>query len=162
MDLGRCPSTQGYRAGQPCQADSNLSSDLGGRGSRTLMAGEPLDCLKDSVQYPLTTRSKLCPSSAILCARSNERPLVFVIKIGTIPIWERASKFFFAFVGDADLGEAVTQGVAGQAQQARGLALVAIGTAQGFLHHFIFPFFQRHPFGKKSAGAIRVFCGTYI
>ena len=36
------------------------SSDLGGRGIRTLVAGQPLECLTDIVQYPLATPSRRC------------------------------------------------------------------------------------------------------
>jgi hypothetical protein len=35
----------------------------------------------------------------------------------------------FGFVGDAHSGEAIAEGVAGEAKEARGLALVAAGAA---------------------------------
>jgi len=52
------------------------------------MAGEPLDRLKDSVQYPLATPSKRCPSSAIVCAIPSRRFHGFHDKLGTVPIWD--------------------------------------------------------------------------
>ena len=42
------------------------SSDLGGRGIRTLVAGKPLECLTDIVQYPLATPSRRCLCKVIV------------------------------------------------------------------------------------------------
>ena len=61
--------------------------------------------------------------------------------------------FFFGVVGDADFFEAVAQGVAREAQQARGLALVAVGAAVGFADDFVFPLIEGFAFGQESAGA---------
>src|ERR1035437_3266064 len=69
---------------------------------------------------------------------------------------------FLRFVGDADFREAVAQSVTREAQQARGLALVAIGAAQGLLNHLIFPLLQSHALRKKSAGAICRFRGAHV
>ena len=43
------------------------------------------------------------------------------------------------------------QCISGEAKQARGLALVAIGPPQSFTNHIIFPLLQGHSFGKKLA-----------
>src|SRR6267143_2787508 len=52
---------------------------------------------------------------------------------------------FFSFgIGDAEFREAVTECVAGKTQGAGGLALIAIGAAEGFADRFIFPLFDRH------------------
>ena len=54
-------------------------------------------------------------------------------------------------IGDAHFREAVAQGVARKAQGARGLALVAVGAAQGFANDFVFPLLERHAVGKDAA-----------
>src|SRR3970282_205835 len=41
-------------------------------------------------------------------------------------------RFRAGFIGDAHLGEAIAEGIAGQSEQARSLALVAAGPAQRF------------------------------
>jgi hypothetical protein len=55
-------------------------------------------------------------------------------------------------VGDADFGEAIAKRVAGKAEEARGLALVAVGAAQSFADHFVFPLLERHAFGRERDG----------
>ncbi len=52
---------------------------------------------------------------------------------------------FFSFgIGDAEFREAVTECVPGKTQGAGGLALIAVGAAEGFADSFIFPLFERH------------------
>src|SRR5882672_9902148 len=52
---------------------------------------------------------------------------------------------FFSFrIGDAELREAVAEGIAGEAEGAGGLALVSIGAAEGFADGFVFPLFEGH------------------
>src|ERR1022692_172626 len=81
---------------------------------------------------------------------------------GCCPTWVFPLFGFLRFVGDADFREAVAQSVTREAQQARGLALVAIGAAQGLLNHLIFPLLQSHALRKKSAGAICRFRGAHV
>jgi hypothetical protein len=55
-------SVSTYDSAPDCtvKLDSQYSSDLGGLGSRTLVAEQPLECLTDIVQYPLATPSRRC------------------------------------------------------------------------------------------------------
>jgi len=51
------------------------SSDLGGRGIRTLVAGQPLECLTDIVQYPLATPSRRCLRKIIVWRQMFHRAI---------------------------------------------------------------------------------------
>ena len=49
----------------------------------------------------------------------------------------------------AHLGQPVAQGIAGQSQQPRGLALVAVGAAQGFADDVLLVWSRLMPSGRK-------------
>jgi hypothetical protein len=51
-------------------------------------------------------------------------------------------------VRDSHFGEAIAEGIARQAQRARGLAFVAVGLAQRFADCFLFPLIERHSWRK--------------
>src|SRR5947209_20257211 len=61
----------------------------GGRGTRTLVADRPLDCLTDSVQYPLATRSKRLPVNGILVRTIQSDETQFAICVIAFPNWNR-------------------------------------------------------------------------
>src|SRR2546426_12309131 len=61
----------------------------GGRGTRTLVADRPLDCLTDSVQYPLATPSKRLPVNGILVRTIQSDETQFAICIIASPTWNR-------------------------------------------------------------------------
>ncbi len=49
----------------------------------------------------------------------------------------------------AHLGKAVAEGVAGEAEQAGGLALVAVGAAEGFADDLLLVLIEGHAFGQE-------------
>ena len=59
-------STYDSSLNRTVKRDPQYSSDLGGRGIRTLVAGQPLECLTDIVQYPLATPSRRCLRNVIV------------------------------------------------------------------------------------------------
>src|SRR5438552_12897287 len=61
----------------------------GGRGTRTLVADRPLDCLTDSVQYPLATPSKRLPVNGILVRTIQSDETQFAICVIAFPNWNR-------------------------------------------------------------------------
>src|SRR5207245_1627576 len=61
----------------------------------------------------------------------------------------------FRIIGDADFRKPVTQGVARETQQTRGLAFVSVGATESFANHLVFPMLEGHAFGKKTAGGVR-------
>src|SRR6185312_7891441 len=62
---------------------------------------------------------------------------------------------FLLIIRYAQFSQTVTQSVAGEPEQAGSLALIAVGAAQRFADHLIFPLLQRHPFGQKRGARIR-------
>src|SRR5437867_13282244 len=65
------------------------SMTRGGRGTRTLVADRPLDCLTDSVQYPLATPSKRLPVNGILVRTIQSDETQFAICVIAFPNWNR-------------------------------------------------------------------------
>src|SRR5438067_822152 len=59
------------------------------RDSNPRVADRPLDCLTDSVQYPLATRSKRLPVNGILVRTIQSDETQFAICVIAFPNWNR-------------------------------------------------------------------------
>src|SRR5271155_3311918 len=87
-----------------------------------------------------------------------ELALGFRPRSGPPNLFEGGALSRIRLIGNADLREAVAQGIARKAEEAGGLALVAVGAAEGLANHFVFPLLEGHAFGEQRvsiAGSFR-------